>query len=357
MRYIDLVTLILTLFRRKIMAKEIILEAGDSEDIILDAEAIKAIIVEAGGINARGVEEGYTLLHLAALCGSKEIVKLLLEAGADVNIVEDRSDTTALHVAVSNKDKELVTLLLNARADINIAEGIRSATALHMAAYQGKEEIVKLLLEAGAKTDGCDLTSEIFKNAEISKLITLDQLFAPGDKKEVKDMLQGLSPEEQASLSCRFKNVAKNTILELKKLKLSGQGGSEELIESLSLDEKAKDIIKDTLFLSTVVHTVVDSNPTFAHWLSSGSLMKVLSLVDLVTLNLISDSSTEEGRAIFENASILPVDLKNLIKETAESLLSRADAKVITDLIPVVEIALPLEVEMAGEAPSPLDLA
>lgn len=77
-----------------------------------------------------------------------EVVQLLLDAGADVN-VKDYYYGTPLYAAARQGHSDTVKLLLNAKADVN-AKDLHLRTALHAAVFQGNSEIVKLLLNAGA---------------------------------------------------------------------------------------------------------------------------------------------------------------------------------------------------------------
>jgi ankyrin repeat protein len=102
-------------------------------------------------VNAQGEKYGRTALHLAAMNGHLEIVKLLLEHGADVNAkTKEGYGYTALHSAASNGHLEIVKLLLEHGADVNAKTKYGGYTALHSATMNGHLEIVKLLLEHGA---------------------------------------------------------------------------------------------------------------------------------------------------------------------------------------------------------------
>src|SRR3990167_244525 len=59
---------------------------------------------------------GSTLLHFAAQNNLKEVVQLLLDAGANKDI-QDNDDRTPLHSASRNNSKEVIQLLLEAGAD------------------------------------------------------------------------------------------------------------------------------------------------------------------------------------------------------------------------------------------------
>jgi len=91
---------------------------------------------------------GDTVLIAAAHGGKKAIVSLLLDRGADINIVGE-DNGTALAVAAYRGNQAIVSLLLDRGADINIVGG-HYGTALGAAAFSGNEEIVSLLLYRGA---------------------------------------------------------------------------------------------------------------------------------------------------------------------------------------------------------------
>ena len=93
---------------------------------------------------------GWTPLHFAAYAGNLEVVKLLLDRGADI---DRRANTkfrnTPLQVSLLTGQEEMAALLVARGADVRIeqAEGF---TALHEAAQIGSEKVVALLLDAGA---------------------------------------------------------------------------------------------------------------------------------------------------------------------------------------------------------------
>ncbi|KAI8625412.1 ankyrin repeat-containing domain protein [Xylariaceae sp. FL1651] len=104
-----------------------------------------------GMINATDAR-GRTALHWAALRGDLEAVELLLDAGADVDVVDEFKCTPLLY-AVSSAKPRMIELLILRKADVNFANN-RGDTPLHYAArHRDDVESVKVLVQAGARVD------------------------------------------------------------------------------------------------------------------------------------------------------------------------------------------------------------
>ena len=98
--------------------------------------------------NFRGLVFQETAVYMACVNGDLEIVKILVEGGADVDetaVFKDGSNTSPLWVAARNNHLDLCKYLLSRGARVN-----NGYSALMGAVDKGREEIVKLLLDAGA---------------------------------------------------------------------------------------------------------------------------------------------------------------------------------------------------------------
>ncbi len=102
---------------------------------------------------------GRPLLHFASGAGCLEVVASMLRHGADPNL-HDRGGHTPLYCVAnqcaSETGPELVRALVQAGADVNACGGVTRATALHMAARRGYVEIACALLDGGAAIEAKD---------------------------------------------------------------------------------------------------------------------------------------------------------------------------------------------------------
>jgi ankyrin repeat protein len=95
---------------------------------------------------------GETPLHIAARLGHKEVVRLFVDANADVNAKSKNSaDMTALHLAVAHGHNEIVDILIEANADLDAEGRYALETPLLLAAFLGRDEAVDTLLKANAR--------------------------------------------------------------------------------------------------------------------------------------------------------------------------------------------------------------
>ncbi|KAM0900673.1 hypothetical protein ACQ4PT_020500 [Festuca glaucescens] len=97
-------------------------------------------------------EEGITVIHLAAMKGKSEIVKLLLSRGADVDAKSEEG--TPLHLAAVKGHESTVEVLLEHHADINKLVPSCLLTPLEAAVFASSTPCAKLLIQAGANVNG-----------------------------------------------------------------------------------------------------------------------------------------------------------------------------------------------------------
>lgn len=96
---------------------------------------------------------GWTLLHMASYFGHLDVVRVLLERGADVAARSiNELNHTPLHSALAGRRYDVARYLVANRADVNSRNG-HGWTPLHHAAAAGNLEMVACLLDSGARLD------------------------------------------------------------------------------------------------------------------------------------------------------------------------------------------------------------
>lgn len=139
---------------------ELLLERASALDVFEAAalgrlERVRELVDSDAELARAYAPDGFHPLGLAAFFGHPDVVRFLLERGADVNAVarNERVRTTALQAAAASGDNESARLLLEAGADVSATE-TGGFTALHAAEANGNRELVALLLEYGADAPG-----------------------------------------------------------------------------------------------------------------------------------------------------------------------------------------------------------
>lgn len=157
-------------------------EHGDAEmlKIILDAGA-NTNVSDYWGKNAFSIiinrrEYGSKEEERAFQDQKLEMIKTLLLSGYNVNKT-DKFEYTALHHAVIERDERIFVLVMDCRPNVNVLNQSKE-TPLHLAVNQNSVHKVKSLLKFGAKLDignkkyASDLTSAVINgNLEITKIL------------------------------------------------------------------------------------------------------------------------------------------------------------------------------------------
>jgi ankyrin repeat protein len=101
-------------------------------------------LTQRPGVNVNGYYDGGTPLGFACAVGSVEAAKILLEAGANPNALDERYGQSPLHFA-ADQSVDLVKLLLEAHANVDQRD-VNGMTPLMVAAKGGHLDIVDVLV-------------------------------------------------------------------------------------------------------------------------------------------------------------------------------------------------------------------
>jgi ankyrin repeat protein len=136
-------------------------------------DLVQFIIEKGADVNATA-KNGNTALHAAVGRGRKKIVEMLIAAGANVNAKNDLGSTPLTYACCKDEWKGTVELLINAGADMGVVQ-FGWVTPASIAVEYNCYEIAKLLLARGADTDvtfKADATQES-RNAVLNSYIDM----------------------------------------------------------------------------------------------------------------------------------------------------------------------------------------
>ena len=152
-------------------------------------EIVRVLLQAKADVNARSIPDEKTALILAVVKDNREIVELLIESGADVNLfcdyvdvnVRDNDGGTALFYAVQKASMAAVHTLINAGAEVNIKDN-NSQTPLFYVGGNHGTDLISLLIKAGANPNERNKNQEsaLFDALRNSNLNVVKALFHAG---------------------------------------------------------------------------------------------------------------------------------------------------------------------------------
>jgi ankyrin repeat protein len=137
-----------------------------------DSKLAKQLLVAGASVNGTDIHSGIiittTVLPIAVDWGYYPLIQDIINAGAEVDALETKGGRTALFVAVEKKSKEAIKLLIDAGADVNASGAVLfGKTALMAASRNNDLPMVRYLLELGADPDEWSLIVGITGSVEL----------------------------------------------------------------------------------------------------------------------------------------------------------------------------------------------
>lgn len=131
---------------------------------------VKTLLDQGCDMDSKNAEEPFAALHVAADMGHTFFLKMLIEAGADINVRDYHSEETPLYYA---KNLDTVKILVEAGADVS-ARSQFDEQALHKAARDDKLPIIEFLVtschaDVNAKTGFGRTPLHLACNSSLSK--------------------------------------------------------------------------------------------------------------------------------------------------------------------------------------------
>lgn len=147
--------LLVAIYHQKLDIAKALAEAKGQIDIfeasaLGRADRVKQLLREDPSLASAYSPDGFPVVGLAAFFGHLEAVRTLIAAGANIHAAATNSfKVQAIHAAVASKNIDIVRTVLEAGADPNAAQqqGFRP---IHEAGSNGNRALAELLLKYGA---------------------------------------------------------------------------------------------------------------------------------------------------------------------------------------------------------------
>ena len=158
-----------------------------------DLMAITAFLDAGINPNARDAsDEGRTALISAAARGDLEVVKLLIQRGADPNVTDNNGYTALLHALEARYDQVEQVLLNHPKLDPH-ARGFNGVTTLSKYVWRERKDAVQKLLDLGADVNAQDNDGDapLHGAAQSGNVEILDLLLAKGANPNLTNKVGG----------------------------------------------------------------------------------------------------------------------------------------------------------------------
>ena len=143
--------------KRAVLAALLAVMIGNGDDAMV--EYVREKLLADPALAHERYSRGRTLLHAAAAAGNPGIVTLLLRLGAEPDTREGGGHSALYCVANEYKGPaggDVVRALVQAGANVDACDGVKHCTPLHMAARRGNVEVARALLDCGAGIEAGD---------------------------------------------------------------------------------------------------------------------------------------------------------------------------------------------------------
>ncbi len=222
-----------------------------------DEKSVISYIKGGGKVDARN-DDDCTLLFTSVQNGRTGIVKILIDAKADVNLKQFHTHTTALVEAVKNNNIPIMKLLIDAGADVNLKDHTGMSPLMY-AASEGFKDAAGILIDSLADVNlqnsyGMNALSWANQNhhADVAKMLA--------DAGTGQNIFDAASAGNAGFVRAYVKNggnvKVKNSDWRTP-LMLAAQNGRAEVVKAL-IGAGADVNARERLFSSTALMCVVD---------------------------------------------------------------------------------------------------
>lgn len=172
-----------------------------------DFQVIKLLLENGAKVNLAEPKHGNTALMFTAAKGNIDVMDALLAAGASVEKLNSY-DVNAMDIALMNKQYDAAKYLIKKGADINAISGKQKETALHQAAYNDQSETVIFLLEQGADIEIKNKNlMQAFHHAMLHDNVEMVNAFVKHGVDVESQLENGITPFMMSVINGKFKTA------------------------------------------------------------------------------------------------------------------------------------------------------
>jgi len=138
-----------------------------------DCRLAKQLLLAGAAVNGTDKNRVTTsVLPFAVECGYYPLIQDIISAGAEIDASGGKDGGTALFIAIEKKRKEVIKLLIDAGANVNAPEAVLTGkTALLAASRNVDLQMARYLLELGADSDEGSLTVAVECSIELVHML------------------------------------------------------------------------------------------------------------------------------------------------------------------------------------------
>jgi ankyrin repeat protein len=243
-----------------------------------DVDAIRDRVVgEPGYIHERDFVGDTPLLNAIAF-GNLDLVRFLLEHGADPNVRVDDGYTCLLTAIESETvdSREVVAELIRVGADIHAA-GTNGWTPLHMAAARGHVEKARILIGAGAdvnlRTEIDALETPLMEAAFTGQPAMVRLLLQHGADPSMRDSIHNRTPLEIAQYVAKGPDPEVIDYLEIENLQVD----VDELFGDMDLPADQMEMMKQAMKEVDMAQQYIDSSSELVRSGRHAEVIRILS--------------------------------------------------------------------------------
>lgn len=221
-------------------------------------EVFEVLLKATKGENTYQSSTNTTILMRACEKDKTDIVKLLINAGSDVN-AKEKNGMTPLMFACVNGNRQIINKLLEAGSDVNAKSNI-GGDALSCAVEKGDKDLVNVLLKAGADANGkgFDGSTILMRACEFNDL-DLVNLFI---EKKADVNAQNKNGKTALMIACEKGNKDIVNVLLLAGADVNAKDNNSITPLSLAIEKKNSDIINSLIKAGADVNIKVSGEET-----------------------------------------------------------------------------------------------